>query len=396
MKIFKNYLLFAFSVLFAFYLCELFLNFNNYLFLNSYQKKLNNYSIRKNNKPFDFRSSFDFLKNYRKKNARAVLSTNPKLININSKKFYSLSGLSNRETISCNDLGYYMIYRSDRYGFNNPDSIWNNEQIDYMLVGDSFVHGYCVNRPNDIASIMSFEKKVINLGYAGSGPLHQLAITKEYFFPSKKILWFFYEGNDLSNLESELNNKYLKEYLRDDFKQELKFKQNLIDEYLLNEFDIFYNEQLQKKITDNQNQDQLIKLKQFLKLYKLRLFTKRIFIKENIHKEIIKKNYNLNLYQSYENILKKMRNFSIKNNSELYLIYLPTVFRYEQKINFDSTRLNIKKIAKKNNVNFIDLHSKFFMSQKAPTKYFSPVRPGHLNTLGYKKISNVIMKIIEN
>ena len=43
---------------------------------------------------------------------------------------------------------------SDRYGFNNPDYEWDKEKIDFLLVGDSFVHGACVNRPYDIASQM--------------------------------------------------------------------------------------------------------------------------------------------------------------------------------------------------------------------------------------------------
>ena len=56
--------------------------------------------------------------------------------------------------------GYYSIYESDRYGFNNPDDEWDVGEIEYLLVGDSFTHGACVNRPNDIASVLrsSFKK----------------------------------------------------------------------------------------------------------------------------------------------------------------------------------------------------------------------------------------------
>ena len=55
-------------------------------------------------------------------------------------------------TIYCNENGYFSNYFSDRYGFNNPDNEWDKKQIDYVLVGDSFTHGACVNRPYDIAS----------------------------------------------------------------------------------------------------------------------------------------------------------------------------------------------------------------------------------------------------
>ena len=73
--------------------------------------------------------------------------------------------ISNVETIICNKNGYYFIYESDRFGFNNPDSEWDKKEIEYLLVGDSFTHGHCVNRPDDIASVLRTlsKKSVLNL-----------------------------------------------------------------------------------------------------------------------------------------------------------------------------------------------------------------------------------------
>ena len=68
--------------------------------------------------------------------------------------FFPLSDISNSKTVSCNENGYYQIYNSDRYGFNNPDEEWDNEIIDYLIIGDSFAKGACVNRPHDISSIL--------------------------------------------------------------------------------------------------------------------------------------------------------------------------------------------------------------------------------------------------
>ena len=67
---------------------------------------------------------------------------------------FPLSGISNSETIHCNENGYYSIYQSDRYGFNNPDKEWDSKVIEYLFVGGSLTHGSCVNRPNDIASAL--------------------------------------------------------------------------------------------------------------------------------------------------------------------------------------------------------------------------------------------------
>ena len=48
-------------------------------------------------------------------------------------KFAPLSGIANRKTIHCNENGYYSIYQSDRYGFNNPDKEWDQKDIEFLL-----------------------------------------------------------------------------------------------------------------------------------------------------------------------------------------------------------------------------------------------------------------------
>ena len=62
-----------------------------------------------------------------------------------------------------------------------------------MLVGDSFTQGACVNRPNDIGSVLRTlsNKSVLNLGFDDHGPLLEYATLREYLKPNvKKILWF--------------------------------------------------------------------------------------------------------------------------------------------------------------------------------------------------------------
>ena len=61
--------------------------------------------------------------------------------------------------------------------------------------------------------------------------LIEYAALKEYYFGKvKNILWFYYEGNDLVNLKSELSNNILNNYLDNDkFSQNLKDKTKIID-----------------------------------------------------------------------------------------------------------------------------------------------------------------------
>ena len=46
-----------------------------------------------------------------------------------------MSGFSNSKTIYDNENGYYSIYQSDRYGFNNPDNEWDSNETEILLVG---------------------------------------------------------------------------------------------------------------------------------------------------------------------------------------------------------------------------------------------------------------------
>ena len=47
-------------------------------------------------------------------------------------KIFPLSGVSKSHLVNCNENGYYSIIETDRYGFNNPDDVWNSKEIDYF------------------------------------------------------------------------------------------------------------------------------------------------------------------------------------------------------------------------------------------------------------------------
>ena len=41
-----------------------------------------------------------------------------------NEKIFPINGISNRKTYFCNEQGYLSNYISDRYGFNNPDNVY--------------------------------------------------------------------------------------------------------------------------------------------------------------------------------------------------------------------------------------------------------------------------------
>ena len=149
-------------------------------------------------KKWDERTKFEIYKDLKKENVEIVVTTPPN--HFLNKKYdeildmLPLGGVSNTKTIYCNENGYYSIYQSDRYGFNNPDTEWDKKKIEYLLIGDSFVHGACVNRPNDISSVLrtKYNKSTLNLGYGGNDSLIQYATLREYLNSNvKKVIWVF-------------------------------------------------------------------------------------------------------------------------------------------------------------------------------------------------------------
>ena len=80
------------------------------------------------------------------------------------------------------------------------------KNVDFMLVGDSFAQGYCVERRSNIAGILESKGSyAINLVTAGNGPLVNFTVIKEYIelLKPKNIIWIYFEGNDLTDLRLE-------------------------------------------------------------------------------------------------------------------------------------------------------------------------------------------------
>ncbi len=63
-----------------------------------------------------------------------------------------------------------MTYQSDRYGFFNPDAAFDAKP-NVMLLGDSYVQGYCVGPTDGIAPrLREHFPGTLNFGMSGNGP----------------------------------------------------------------------------------------------------------------------------------------------------------------------------------------------------------------------------------
>ncbi len=138
------------------------------------------------------------------------------LSDVDSLEETKLSGFADARTILCTPPEGMVAYKADRYGFNNPDRVYD-QPIDIALVGDSFVEGFCLPEGKDLAAALRAQsgENVVSLGIRGNGPLIELA-TIGRFGPAlqpKHVIMAFFEGNDWKNLEFELTEPWLREAL---------------------------------------------------------------------------------------------------------------------------------------------------------------------------------------
>lgn len=362
--------IFSISLLVSLYVSEYY-----FTFIKLSLKEEAFYNIN-NNGSYDNRSRFEFFsdKIRNEKNITIVVAPTDYLESTNN-NILPLTSKSKTKTIHCNESGNYATYYSDRFGFNNPDNEWNNSIIDYVLIGDSFTHGACVNRPFDVASVLRkvSDKSVINLGVGGNGPLLELAVLKEYLpkNKTKNVIWIYFEGNDPEDLDVELRNKILKKYLENEsFRQNLTEKvsiiDTIIDERISNEFSEY---QLRQKF--------FLQLKKLIKLSKLRELFQPIG-KDQMEEKLIDKNF--------KKIISQANKFSAENGAKFYFVYLPEPDRYIIK-NFKNKNYKIiQKTILDLDIPLIDLHDIYLKNIKDHSSIFPSncMRCGHFNEKGYE------------
>ncbi|MDB3887901.1 hypothetical protein N9341_00015 [Candidatus Pelagibacter sp.] len=352
-------------------------------------------SLRANKLSNEGRSKFDEFLALKKNYEKLTVSTAPFFLlsqkkNL-TKEIFPLSGISNVLTIDCNESGYFSKYFSDRYGFNNEDEIWDKE-VEVLLIGDSFTHGACVNRPHTFTGNFNLKFNTLSLGYAGNGPLLELGIIKEYIkiINPKKVIWIFSEDNDLDDIKIEFDHQILRKYvLEKNFLQNLKEKQNIVNDLQNKIVDQeFYNHfDKNNRIIDFKN----LKLSNILYLKNLKNLIRYKF-KINISKG---KEFDDEIYELFNNVIFEANRVVKKNNAELYFVFLP---QYPGKLSNLGQRFKsyqkIINIVSKQKIKVIDLHKLIFEKLDDPKSFFPGRVNGHYTKYGYKVASEVILENI--
>jgi len=377
-----NILLFCSSILISLYCIEFYLIYN-------YHYKVNDYELKKD---FDQTTKLQFYYKELKLDSTTVPTVPPKS-NLENDLFFPLSGVSYSNTIMCNELGYFSKYKSDRFGFNNIDNIWDSELIDLIIVGDSFAHGECVNFENTIVGklVSKYNLKALNIGYSGNGPLIEYATLREYLPNNvKTLIWIYFEGNDLSDLTKELRNPILRNYINNK-----NYTQNLINRG--KEIDFFLKKKIDLSIEKKMNYlwDDFIPNINFIKYYDKKFDYKRFLKLYTLRELTINFLFPIKINSNFEKILTNVKKELTKDQKNLIFVYVPDQNRYKKKIYNHGNFLNyneVIKIIKKINIKYVDLNYIFNKKFNNPKKLYANEIAGHFNESTYELIADLIYK----
>jgi len=416
----KNFIrfiiIFFISIIFTLYLFEFYLlqkekNLNT---LKDQEIKIRKIDIKK----FDRRSTLEVY-NFLKNKENVTVKYPPKLfLNQQNTSLFALSGVSSTKTILCNEDGFMSYFISDRYGFNNPDNEWEklekkkieevegggdiniipyskknqrdyNRDVEYVLLGDSFTHGFCVNRPKDIGSVLRklSKKTVLNLGYGGNGTLLHYATFREYVnFQAKNVLLFYYH-NDFEDLNRELKSSILLNYLNNkEFSQNLKRRQNEINLIIKTNITKTFEEEQEQLFHKNKFKKKKNIFYKFLRLDRTKKLLKDSFFYLNYNKKIS--------FEEFKFIINDLNERTVTSGGNFYFIYLPSVSEYDQSSVILKRSLNDRKkiifsFLNSQNIRSIDIHKEVFKNVKDPLSLFS-VSLIHYNEKGYDLIAKAV------
>tara|TARA_Y100000591_G_C21841791_1_gene706072 strand:- start:1272 stop:2573 length:1302 start_codon:yes stop_codon:yes gene_type:complete len=364
------------SSIFAIYCFEGYINLKKLYFSKNYIEKKSEIYFKKTGKLYDTRTKTEIYLDLKKEKNNTSILMYPRESLEEKNNLVYLSGFKNSLTISCNENGYYAVDKSDRYGFNNEDSLWDLDKIDVLVIGDSYAYGECVNRKDNFANQISniTGLNIINLGYGGNGPLLELATLKEYIPENfSKIIWFFTESNDLTDLSKELENDILYKYIENDkFSQNLKFKIIEKEKYLNNKL----SNALNKSLSENKK----FKFINFIKILNVR---------------------NLLIHNKFEPPLKEFEEIinqvlRLVNNEDLYFVYIPANERYLEKKMNNFFYKEIIEIIKNKKINLINLKEDYFDNLTNVENFYPFGKQGHFSEYGYYEVSKFISEKIKD
>jgi len=375
LKIFLINILILYGLLYS---LEIFINYKN----NKLFKKTRLYYINSLNKETNIYLNFAPYKILDKKH-----------------KLLPLSGYENSKTLLCLDeKNKPVYYLSDDFGFNNSKH-GRNEMINFLLIGDSYVQGMCVDTKNNLNSqFRRLSYNTISLGIGGNGPLLELATFKEYEenYTYENIILFITPENDFYDLKNEINNDILIRYLNEkNFKQKLTDKKN--QEIKFSILNSFFGKKTQRILNDS------------LSVYHFNLKSLLNLLEQSVKNK--KKSFNnydylldKNLDDAFLKIINEFINITSKNNKKIYVVFnsvTPNILypksqdiKDYKNLLLKSKLIPIKTLLKNRNISYFDFNEYLLnnYNEKNITKIFKKIdgRWDHYTEIGFYELVNQI------
>ena len=208
----------------------------------------------------------------------------------------------------------------------------------------------------------------------------------------KQILWFFYEGNDYQDLYYENKVLFLRNYLENKSNfNNLMFQKKIIEK----EINSYFNSELigyLKKVNDDKDNKSIFSI---IKLQKVRLYLKLNQVFKDV--DVVENEHLIQIKSNLEHVYKVANSTVDSWGGKIYVIYLPEFERFNNK-NYEPliNKASLKKILKKYNIEFIDMHKIVFKDTLDPISFFPFREKGHYTVEGYKQIALDLFKYFNN
>jgi hypothetical protein len=230
---------------------------------------------------------------------------------------------------------------------------------------------------------------------AGDGPLLELATVTE-FLPTLKprvVLWFYYEGNDLTDLEQERESALLKKYLDPSFHQAALERQADIDRAILAEIPRL------ERIVDRNEEDapanaRRYRLMTFLKLTALR---QRLGLVDGSDPSDPQRGEDLRTtnMEVFRDTLREAKARIARWGGQLYFVYLPEWARYNAYTSWgEARRTDVLNTVSSLGIKVIDLDPAF-RARRDPLSLFPFRALGHYTEAGHRLVADEVLRAID-
>lgn len=300
---------------------------------------------------------------------------------------FPLGTITNKEILVCEEDEGPISRLSDRYGFFNDDKLWDLQEHDILIIGDSHANGECVEETPFKILNQKYGINTLTLGHGGNGPLIIYAVTKEYLKKyDSKFIYYVLSTNDYSrenfsvlaiDFEREAINKILLKTLNSDFTQNY-FGKDALNELSKKLFQ--HSRTLVSEYQNKKNQNNIDFIKSFVSLRYL------LITSYNIVAPTLKPGIRFLDLENEKLLIKTYKKTNELKSSKVIFIIRPNInCGIRDDLEYTYIR-NILITSKIDEANIIDA------TKELCNKKLWSVKGNHLNKEGYSVLTELIKK----